>query len=407
MRAAMSVWVGSVLLVGGVRAVSLPSTATTDGLGLSCHNYSDLNNQSLDMMQAAGVKWVRMFLAWSNVEHWTAGSYSFGDYDGMYNRVTAHGMNVLFTLQGPSAGRNGSLFYGDDPTSSTWQTAFKNFCVQAAARYKTGGNVMYELWNEPDYTSGSKPVLSASTYMAIAKQVLPAIRQADPSCKILGPALSTITESRSSAFLTACCQQGLLDLVDAVSVHPYQTVAPEVAATQYTSMRNIMQTNGGKVLPIVSSEWGYSTSTVGYDAIPWGYAPNAQTQGDYLARSMLVNMSQGIPLSFWFDWRESLSGYFTSFCIVDSKYQPRIAYNELKLLTASLNGKSYVSRLASNSSDWLLLFGSGANETVAAWTTGTPHTVTFTLNGKTRSIDLTGTPTYTTRSVSVKRTMNP
>ena len=28
----------------------------------------------------------------------------------------------------------------------------------------------------------------------------------------------------------------------------------------------------------------------------------AQLQGDYLARSFLVNLSQGIPLSIWYDW---------------------------------------------------------------------------------------------------------
>ena len=29
----------------------------------------------------------------------------------------------------------------------------------------------------------------------------------------------------------------------------------------------------------------------------------AQLQGDYLARSWLVNLSQSIPLSIWYDWK--------------------------------------------------------------------------------------------------------
>ena len=36
-----------------------------------------------------------------------------------------------------------------------------------------------------------------------------------------------------------------------------------------------------------------------------GTMVTAQTQGDYLARIFLVNLSQGIPLSFWYDWRSN------------------------------------------------------------------------------------------------------
>ena len=61
-------------------------------------------------------------------------------------------------------------------------------------------------------------------------------------------------------FLTPCIQAGLLNLVDGVSVHPYQGGnPPENAVADYTGIRSVMQTYGGKTVPIISSEWGYST----------------------------------------------------------------------------------------------------------------------------------------------------
>ena len=46
-------------------------------------------------------------------------------------------------------------------------------------------------------------------------------------------------------------------------------------------------------MPIVSSEWGYSTAMPGI---------TAQLQGDYLARTFLINISQGIVQSNWYDF---------------------------------------------------------------------------------------------------------
>ena len=54
----------------------------------------------------------------------------------------------------------------------------------------------------------------------------------------------------------------------------------------------MMQTYGGKTMPIVSSEWGYSCAPgSGLYTVA-----NSQVQGDYYARSYLVNLSQGISI---------------------------------------------------------------------------------------------------------------
>ena len=69
------------------------------------------------------------------------------------------------------------------------------------------------------------------------------------------------------------------------------------------------------------------------------------------------------------------------------------AYNELQLLTSSLAGETFTSRLNdTHTSDWLLVFTGGGHTTLAAWTTRSGgRTVTVTGWG---TLHLTSTPFY-------------
>ena len=97
-------------------------------------------------------------------------------------------------------------------------------------------------------------------------------------------------------------------------------------------------------MPIVSSEWGYSTASGGLCTS----VPTAQLQGDYLARTFLVNLSQGIPLSIWYDLKDDgpdPSNYEDNFGTVTADFVPKPAYNEMQLLTNSLKGETFTKRL--------------------------------------------------------------
>ena len=129
---------------------------------------------------------------------------------------------------------------------------------------------------------------------------------------------------------------------------------------------------------IVCSEWGYSSQIGGL---------TAQRQGDYLARSYLVNLSQGVPLTIWYDWKNDGTNIYDAeqnFGTVTADLVPKPAYTEMQLLTESLGGEHFVCRLTSdpNPNDWLLEFMSpSGQETLAAWTTGNPDMVTDPLWG--------------------------
>ena len=106
--------------------------------------------------------------------------------------------------------------------SAEWRQDYTNFAAAAAANFKGQGN-LYELWNEPNGQADGSQIVD--NYMAFVQQVAPAIRAADPTAPILGPAINlnnTSSEGVSGTnWLTGCLQQGLLNYVDAVSLHPY------------------------------------------------------------------------------------------------------------------------------------------------------------------------------------------
>ena len=208
-----------------VGAVQLPSAYTLDGLGLQTDAFA-LGDPDEQLVQDAGVKFLRIGLPWWYIEK-TQGVYNFTDYDNTVNDFAARGIRVLYTLDG--SGGNPPSVYGTDPGTAAYRQGFSNFCAAAASRYK-GNGVVFELWNEPN--SGFWPGgPNVDQYMALVNQAVPAIRGADSNATIIGPATCPSGTGVDTTFLTNCFnygqrypgQKGLLDLVDAVSVHPYQS----------------------------------------------------------------------------------------------------------------------------------------------------------------------------------------
>ena len=350
------------LSAANVAVAQLPSAGTLDTLGVTTQQAGN-DTAGTGMMQAAGLKIARISLPWWYIEQ-TPNHYNWTDYDSILNCCTARGIRVEFLLDGYN-----QTLYGIDGGAATFQQAYSNFCAAAAKEYK-GDGVIFELWNEPNggfWPGGS----NVDQYMATVNQAVPAIRNADPNATIIGPATCPNGTGIDTTFLTNCFnygtrypgQKGLLDLVDAVSVHPYQSTngniytnpaPPEnVVSDTYTPLTTLMKSYHSNVaLPIVSSEWGYSMTMPGI---------TEQVQGDYLARMMLVNLSQpGVVGSNWFDLKNDgtdATNVEDNFGMVANDFTPKTAYNEMQLLATSLRGETFTTKLSDgHTSDWLLVF---------------------------------------------------
>ncbi len=395
--ASTTVMITALLLAGNAAAAQFPTTVT-DGIGLT-FNSGPNHAADFDAFEPAGGKFIRQDIYWRIIEP-TPGQYNFAWYDWLGNLCASHGMHRTLTLC------YGNSNYGDvsgpppyDPSNpepwNTWVTHFTNFAGAVASHYAGQDNI-YEIWNEPAYTS----IPDAGQYVALVKSAATAMKAADPTCKILAPSLNDLGDYTIDTRLQSYIDVGLLNYVDAISVHSYTTSNPETMVEGFAAVRSKI----GSTMPIVVTEGGYSTG-IGNVSVP-----NAQVQADYLVRMFLVNASQGVRFTTAFEWKDAdpdpnnhdPNDYESNFGIVKSDGTPKPAYYAMQELTRSLRGTTFTDKLPSPipswqvwrhpENDWLLEFTSPNGEkTLAAWTTGDPRTLDVPGWG---ILDLTNTPQY-------------
>jgi hypothetical protein len=282
-----------------------PSRADDD-FGVNVEFYRDAHLQA-DEMAAAGIRWVRIDLAWSAAEQ-APGRYDFQFWERFLEAFHPRGIRVLFILD------YGNEMYegGFPPSTEAGRAAFAAYAGAAARHFR--GRVAWEIWNEPNvpqwWIGDPDPV----AYVALARAAAAEIRRADRDAWILGPALGGGTFDLP--YLEATFANGLLEVVDAVSVHPYGAPEPEAALRFYEEVRALMA-RYGRTLPLVVSEWGYPVEGLG-----------PQGQADFLLRALAVNRQAGIPLTIWFNWQEPVTPWH-SFGLLDVRGQPKPAYRAL------------------------------------------------------------------------------
>jgi hypothetical protein len=369
----------AVVVCSAAMGAQLPSPTVPDGLGVNIH-FTGEPARDLDMIHAGGWKFIRMDFAWSAIEK-EKGVYDFAEYDRLTDGLAKRGIRALYILD-----YSNPIYEADQSVrTEEGRKAFARFAAAAAARYR-GRGMLWELWNEPNIGFW-KPQPSVNDYMALAKAVFPAIREADPGALRVAPATAGIAFD----FLEECLRQGLLQLVEGVTVHPYRQEPPETVAPDYERLRELIARYRPDYpeLPILSGEWGYSSVWQKCDA---------NRQGQYLPRQFLINLSLGVPLSIWYDWHDDGPNPQESehhFGTVTLDYQPKPAYRAMQRLVRALGGMHFVKRIKSAPDDYLLLFSDGARFTVAAWTAAGRHESEL-IPG--RKISLTGDPRYVSLS---------
>ena len=75
---------------------SLPAIGSLDGLGVNIH-FTDPQPGELEMIKAAGFKWVRMDFTWGGTER-EAGKYDFAAYDRLVGALEKNGLRAVFIL---------------------------------------------------------------------------------------------------------------------------------------------------------------------------------------------------------------------------------------------------------------------------------------------------------------------
>lgn len=342
----------------------------------------------LRMIAAAGFRWLRQDFSWQATEE-RPGHYDFSAYHTMLRALSRYHMRAIWIL-----GYGNPLYGGEGPYHTPVTPAARRaFCrwVAAAVRQFRGHGIVWEMWNEPNGTFTPKPWAApprTKAYIKLALAVGKTIRRLAPHELYIGPATSGV----DVPFLRQCFRAELLRYFDAVSVHPYRPEGPESnyagpkpgsagyrtnVSQEYRSLEALIARHApvGSHIPVVCGEWGYSSLWKGHR----GYHDGRQAR--MLARIFLVNLSQRIPLTIWYEYNDGPNPTDPEhhFGLVHVAYHPgqsevhspKLSYLAAKTLLRQLHDCRFVRRVKVGvPNDWVLLFHGRKGSRLAVWKTG-------------------------------------
>jgi len=354
-----------------------------DGFGVNI-DFTDPQPGELKMLADAGFRWVRMDLKW-DITEMGKGDYDFGRYDRLMAALDSYNLRCIFILDYT----NPLYDHGQPPRTNMGRQAFARWALSAAKHF-AGRKVIWETYNEPNIAQFWPPKPNVDDYIALAIAVGRAFREL-PDERLIGPATAGV----DFEFLEACFRAGLLKYWSAVSVHPYRRSAPETVTQDYCRLRRMIERYAptGKHVDIFAGEWGYSAA--------WPELNDAK-QGELLARSWLTNVSNGIPVSIWYDWHDDGTNpaepehHFGTVANAyraaqEPVYEPKPAYLAARFLTSFFAGYRFEQRLDVGSvDDHVLVMRNGAQTALAAWTTASSHRVVTKLPGEYTSFNYLG-----------------
>lgn len=347
--------------------------------GINIH-FTRGHEKDLDMIAAAGFKFIRMDFTWQSTER-EKGVYDWSAYEELTANLKKRGIRALYILD------YSNQLYEDqveskDPISGQIQKGIaaprKPESVEAFAKWASAAvkhfrdnNIIWEIWNEPNIFFW-RPAPDVANYNKLALATSKAIKAAVPEAIIVGPATSQMPLPFIESFLTS----GAMEYIDGVSVHPYRrySLSPETAVDDYKKVDELIKKytpEGKSLIPIISGEWGYNTSTKGV---------SFETQAAYIVRMQLSNLLYGIPLSVWYDWKNDgpdRDEWEHNFGTVTPDLKPKPAYIAIKTLNDQLGAFTLIKRIEiKNPNDFVLLFRDDkGNSKIVAWTTEVPHNV--------------------------------
>jgi hypothetical protein len=391
------------LLTGSVRA-QIPPPTLPAGVGVNIH-FVRGHEEDLDLIAAGGFKFVRMDFSWEATEP-KAGEYDWTAYDELSDHLARRGLQVIYILDyvNPAyepmvesrraVGEPVPERHLASPRHPQSVAAFARWAA-AAARHFRQRAVIWEIYNEPN-GSFWRPKPDVGEYIALALATGKAVREAEPRAIIVAPAMSTFDWKFLEPFLNS----GVLEFLDAVSVHPYRRPdqPPETAAADYNRLRELIDRcapeSKRKKIPILSGEWGYSSNRKGV---------SLETQARFAVRQQLSNLLNGVPISIWYDWKNDGTDpddNESNFGVVWPNLRPKPAYTTLRKMTRELEGFQFKERLGDfDQEDFVLLFAKpDGTQKVVAWSLAQAHAIRLTRWQPEVSLEVGPVPQY----VSVK-----
>ncbi|MEM1058677.1 MAG: discoidin domain-containing protein [Verrucomicrobiota bacterium] len=364
-------WLLAVLCFGLLTTGQLQGQTTLGtefplGVGVQLKN-EDTSAAALNKVDSMGVGVVRKAIYWETNEP-TPGTYDWSQPDQWIADMEAKGFSMVITLVWNN--RDYEPTYKRAITTQAGRDAFANYAADVAARYQ-GKDIIWEIWNEPNlnsfwYQDGNPSNLDqmADEYTALIKDTIPAMKAADPNCRVAVCSISALW-NKSFQWFQRCLDQGLLTVdVDVISVHPYGFRWPELCyADGYPVIRQKLDAAGGTDVAIISSEVGYSE--------PWlidrGYttANVLNAQAACFVRQNLVDAMSDVQLGIWYEFSDT-----QKWGVVNNDLSERPTFTAAQVMTTELAGYSFKERLdIGDPLDWVVLMeNASGDKKLVVWT---------------------------------------
>ena len=207
------------LLLGGLLGASLQIAAQTTEepfvVGVCAHELhrGDPSGRAYAMMRDAGITSVRTDAHWAYVERQPNQLKIEPSWHRYLKETARHGLSTQFILGYGNQHHGG----GEKPRTEPVRAAFNRYVNHLSEAFK-GQVAYYEIWNEWDVEDPRDPRFTQD-YARLIADAAGIVRQRDPAAKVLAGAVTT--QGIESGFALRLLENGLMQSVDGLSLHPY------------------------------------------------------------------------------------------------------------------------------------------------------------------------------------------
>lgn len=322
--------------------------------------------KSLQMVQDAGLEWVRQNFLWNDIEISGKGDFmdrrgpgpwvdAWAKYDRIVEGCLKHGLQIIARLDSPPLW---ARMPGDDTAAfpkgpPARYEDYGDFVSAVVSRYK--GKIRYfQIWNEPNLIGewGGHPI-SAEEYTALLKVAHDAAKEANPDAVIITAALAPTAERsirnlNDVLYLEAMYRAGAAAYFDIFSTMLYGLGQPpserridldRLNFSRPIMLREVMEKYGDANKPIWISEYAWISLPPDFQGDPskniWGKSVDEETQGRWLVEGYERAAAEWPWMGVMAVWHfrdpnpipNEPANYFA---IVKEDFTPRPAYNAIK-----------------------------------------------------------------------------
>jgi len=363
------------LLLGGLLGASLQIAAQTAEepfvVGVCAHELhrGDPSGRAYAMMRDAGITSVRADAHWAYVERQPNQLKIEPSWHRYLKETARHGLSTQFILGYGNQHHGG----GEKPRTEPVRAAFNRYVNHLSEAFK-GQVAYYEIWNEWD-VEDPRDHRFTQDYARLIADAAGIVRQRDPAAKVLAGAVTT--QGIESGFALRLLENGLMQSVDGLSLHPYvhcrgwRRNTPEAWIDWMAEVDKELTRAAGRPVPLYLTEmaWPSHQGACGIDE---------NLQAAYLARAFfLARTLPSIRGMWWYDFRNDGTDRTErehNFGLVRQDFTPKPAYRVLTAVSDIVANYRFIGRDENSDGDVVALrFARGEDELLVAWSAGKPR----------------------------------